>query len=84
MDWRIAIISWGAFIIISALTRYISLGSMIGTALFPPAMLVFDLRGVHDFNAMALCAVLLIARHKTNIERLIRGKESKFSFRRRT
>ena len=82
LDWRVAIISWGTFILISILTRYVSLGAMIGAALFPPALLVFDIGGICEFVAVAMCAVLLIIRHQANIKRLIEGKEPKFSFRR--
>ena len=82
LDWRIAILSWGTFIIITALTRYVSLGAMIGAALFPPAMLAFGIGGFYEVAAVAVCAVLLIMRHQSNIRRLLDGKESKFSFRR--
>ena len=81
LDWRIAIISWGAFIIVTALTRYVSLGAMIGAALFPPGMLVFGVGGLYELLAVSMCALLIIARHKANIMRLISGEESKFSFR---
>ena len=84
LDWRIAIISWGTFIIITALTRYVSLGAIIGAAMFPPAMLLFDIGGYWEFIAVLLCAVLLIVRHQANIRRLVAGKESKFSFRRKS
>ena len=83
LDWRVAIISWGTFIIILALTRYVSLASIIGTAMFPPALLLLDLGGVYGFIAVTMCAALIIARHQPNIRRLIQGKESKFSFRRK-
>ena len=81
LDWRIAIISWGMFILITALTRYVSLGAIIGAALFPPMMLLFDVGGSAEIIIVALCAVLLIVRHQGNIKRLISGSESKFSFR---
>ena len=82
LDWRIALISWGAFAIITALTRYVSLGAMIGVSLFPPFMYAFDLGGIWELIAVTACAVLLVARHQANIRRLVTGKESKFSFRR--
>jgi len=81
LDWRVAIISWGAFIIITALTRYVSLGAMIGAALFPPGLLVFGGGNIYEFIAVAMCVILIIVRHKANIKRLITGQESKFSFR---
>ena len=83
LDWRIAIISWCTFIIITAITKYVSLGSMIGSALFPPALLVFGIGGLPEFVAVAMCAALLILRHQANIMRLVKGEESKFSFRRK-
>ena len=81
LDWRLALISWGTFILIIALTKYVSLGAMIGSALFPPAMILFKIGGFYEVIAVTLCAVLLIARHKANIKRLILGEEAKFSFR---
>ena len=83
LDWRIAIISWGTFIIITALTRYVSLGAMFGAALFPPSLLIFNIGGLVEFIAVTMCVGLLIARHQANIRRLVMGEESKFSFRRK-
>jgi len=81
LDWRLAIISWGTFILITALTKYVSLGAMIGSALFPPAMVLFGVGGIYEVSAVVLFTILLIARHKANIKRLIQGEESKFTFR---
>ena len=81
LDWRIAIIGWGSFIIVTALTRYVSLGAIIGGATFPITLLIFGLGGFWELTALLMCSVLLIARHEGNIRRLIRGEESKFKFR---
>ena len=81
LDWRVAIIGWGSFIIITALTRYVSLGAMVGGASFPISMLLLGLGGVWEITAMSMCSLLLIVRHEGNIRRLIRGEESKFKFR---
>lgn len=83
LDWRLALISWGAFIIIAAATRFVSLGAMVGGALFPISQLLLGLGGHWEVAASAICAILLIARHNQNIARLIRGEESKFSFHRK-
>jgi len=83
LDWRMALISWGTFIIVTALTRYVSLGAIVGGALFPVSTLLLGLGGGWELAAMTMCALLLIARHEANIRRLIHGEESKFSFRRR-
>ena len=82
LDWRMALISWGTFVIVLALTRYVSLGSIIGGAMFPASLLLLNLGGAWEFTAMLLCSLLILIRHEGNIRRLIRGEESKFSFKR--
>ena len=83
LDWRLAIISWGVFLIIMATTRYVSLGAMAGAAVFPISQLLLRIGGGWELLASSMCAVLLITRHEANIKRLIKGKESKFSFSRK-
>jgi len=82
LDWRLALISWGMFIIITATTRFVSLGAIIGGVMFPITLLILKIGGLPEFFAMSLCALLLIARHHQNIKRLIKGEESKFNFHR--
>ena len=57
-------------------TGYVSLGSIIGAALVPILTLFF---GLHtEFLILGLiAAVFIIYRHKSNIERLLKGTESK-------
>jgi len=81
LDWRLALVSWGAFAICTALTRYVSLGAILAAVLFPVTQLLLRLGGFWEIVASALCATLLIARHQANIRRLVKGEESKFSFR---
>ena len=82
-DWRLALISWGAFIVVTAISRYVSLGAIIGAATIPVVQALLGLGRHWEIAASALCAVLLIARHHQNIGRLVRGEESRFSFRRK-
>ena len=82
LDWRLALIAWGTFVIITASTRYVSLGAMAGGAMIPVSMLLLKVGGIREFIAMTMCALLLIARHQPNMIRLARGEESKFSFKR--
>jgi len=81
LDWRIAIISWGTFIIMTAMTRFVSLGAMIGATTFPVVQLILRLGGFWEIIVSFMCVALLIARHSPNIKRLIIGEESRFSFR---
>jgi glycerol-3-phosphate acyltransferase PlsY len=78
LDWRLALISWGTFIILTALTRFVSLGAMVGSAMFPIAQLCLKLGGFWDIAVSVLCVTLLITRHGANIKRLIKGEEPRF------
>ena len=82
LDWRVALISWGLFIIVTVLTRFVSLGAIAGGVAFPTGVAVVGIGGVSEIVLATMCALLVIARHGPNIRRLIKGEESRFSFRR--
>ena len=72
-----ALIGLGAYIVIFAITRLSSLGSLIGVWTFG---LLFVLRGAPSPPLMALAlggAALVTLRHRENISRLVRGEEKK-------
>lgn len=78
-----SLIALGVFILIVALTRYVSLGSMLA-ALSIPAVIyflgdaLFSNGGLSpEFYLCLFAAVLIIIRHHGNISRLIHGTESK-------
>ena len=68
------------FLITVAVTRYVSLGSMLGAAVFPFIAWWLS-RGVLTSGAMAFiaaCSALIIVRHKDNVRRLLAGTENRF------
>jgi len=69
------------FLAAVGLTRYISLGSMLGAIAF--AVTLVALRGLASPAALfgTLVAALVILRHRDNIRRLLRGQEHRFSLR---
>lgn len=79
VDWRVALVVWGGFIVLAALTRYVSLGSVWAGFTFPFATgFVF-----RDPILVVLALIpgwLLVWKHRGNIKRLLNGTESKFSF----
>jgi glycerol-3-phosphate acyltransferase PlsY len=84
VDWRLALIVWGVFIIITLSTRYVSLASILGAASFPLAQAIVIGTGWWTMLAVSsLCAILIIARHHPNIGRLIRGEEAKINLSRK-
>lgn len=74
-----ALICLGAFIVIVAITRYVSLGSMLSAVLF--LILAFILNEPLPMLLIGAAMVaLIIIRHSANIKRLIAGNEKKLSF----
>ena len=82
IDWRIALVVWGGFIILVLLTRYVSLGSVWAGGSFPfiswicfpdPVLVVLGF----------LCGGLVVWQHRGNIQRLVQGSERKLSFRKK-
>lgn len=82
VDWQLALISWGVFIIVALITRYVSLASILGSIAFPVSMLILHVGGLAERNIVILCVILVIVRHIPNIKRLIKGEESKLKLKR--
>jgi len=80
LDWRIALVSWGIFLVLVAFTRYISLGSVVCSAAAPVSVLIWFPGRWFAFVLVLLIAGLVIWAHRGNIRRLIDGTESKFRF----
>ena len=79
IDWRIALVVWGGFLILTALTRYVSLGSLWAGASFPFISWYCYPDPVIVVLAFA-CGGLVVWQHRANIKRLLSGTENKFSF----
>ena len=79
IDWRVALVVWGGFLVLAALTRYVSLGSCWAGASFPFASW-FVYRDWLILLLAAVCGGLVLWKHRGNIQRLLAGTESKFSF----
>ena len=82
IDWRIALVVWGGFLILTVLTRYVSLGSLWAGASFP----FITWYCYPDPVIVALgfaCGGLVVWQHRANIKRLLSGTENKFSLHRK-
>ncbi|MDI6786300.1 MAG: glycerol-3-phosphate 1-O-acyltransferase PlsY [bacterium] len=67
----------GLFVIIVAIWRYISLGSIV-IALSLPLLMYYLNYGIHLTTFSAMVGIFIILRHISNIKRLYLGTENKF------
>lgn len=81
------ILALTAFAAVVAWKRYVSLGSMVAAALFPLCMLAvqragWEARDPWMLVAAALIALIVIVKHRSNLERLRQGIEPRLGERR--
>ncbi len=77
LDWRIALAITVVFVAAFAITRYVSLGSVLGAVVYAAGFAV-----LHHDNLYIMCGgiflgLLAIFMHRSNIVRLCKGTESK-------
>ncbi len=77
VDWRIALIILGVFILVYAITKYVSLASILASLAFAVCFVVFHYDNLYVAIAGALMGSLTIFMHRGNIVRLCRGEERK-------
>ena len=93
LDWRIIVLCLAVFILCVAVTRYVSLGSLIVVTLFFISFIFLGYHGgiinpvtktayagnelIESYIVIFLFAALAFYRHKANIVRLIHGNENK-------
>ena len=83
LDWRIAVVGFGAFFAGAILSGYISLGSILAIISFPiTTFWVFRGEAMYPWiMAIALAAAAsTFWSHRSNVKRLLKGKENKFHF----
>ena len=70
------LIAAGVFALVVIVTRMVSAGSILGALTFAAAVYVLP----HDWairTIASLIAVLIVARHRTNIQRILGGQENR-------
>jgi len=87
LSWPVALIPLAIFILVVAISRYVSLGSILGAFTMLLAMIpfiVYDIEPLAYIVFVAVVALLVIFRHRGNIQRLLAGTESKIGQRVKT
>jgi glycerol-3-phosphate acyltransferase PlsY len=81
IDWVMALICLGLFVIIVASTRYVSLGTICATTLFAVLSFMPNFEKTYYFQIFAvLMAIMIIFKHRENIQRLLSRTENKLVF----
>lgn len=78
-DWRVFAIAILLFIIVVALTKWISLGSICASMTFPFTTYLFYRNWLMTAISFGLAAAVVFL-HRSNIKRILAGTENKFSF----
>lgn len=80
MDPVLALCCFATFVVIVAVTRYISVGSMLSGLISP--LYAGLIHGWQEMNLVYFCMVvglLVVYTHRSNIRRLMAGNENRFS-----
>jgi acyl phosphate:glycerol-3-phosphate acyltransferase len=76
-----ALVCAGVFVITLLLSGYVSLSSMISAIAFPIIIMFVYHETIRSLNVFSMfVAVLVLITHQKNIERLLKGEESKVAF----
>ena len=81
------LIAVGAFVIVVSISKYVSLGSIVGAIVVPLALVVrenvfnVNIQGYHTILPFIIAvSLLVIFTHRKNVVRLLNGSENKISF----
>jgi glycerol-3-phosphate acyltransferase PlsY len=74
--WWIALVLFGIWLIVVSATRYVSLASLTAAVAFPLLILIFYPQLPYLLFSLA-AALTIIVRHRSNISRLLAGRELK-------
>ncbi len=78
VDWRIALILFVIFVITIAVSKMISLGSIL-IAIFYPVLIAAFYQNIILILIAVLFASIVIVAHRQNIKRILNGTENKLS-----
>lgn len=66
------------FVVVVALTRYVSLGSILGAIMFPVAAYFVEHAKLPSVLLVSAIGALIVLKHSQNIRRLLAGNENRF------
>jgi glycerol-3-phosphate acyltransferase PlsY len=75
---KAVLVSLAIFILVVAITRFVSLGSILAAIFFPIAAYFFQKPDVVSLVLTSLIALIVVLKHHENIGRLLAGTENRF------
>ena len=80
LSWKVGLASFGTFLMVISLTKIVSLSSISAALLLPIYMFIYVGTFNHPFTIFSfIVASIVIWKHRTNINRLLKGEEPKIS-----
>ena len=80
LSWKVGLASFGTFLIAISLTKIVSLSSITAAFFLPIYMLKYIGTFNHPFTIFSLIvAVIVIWKHRSNINRILKGEEPKIN-----
>ena len=80
LSWKVGLASFGTFLIAISLTKIVSLSSITAAFFLPIYMLKYIGTFNHTFTIFSLIvAVIVIWKHRSNINRILKGEEPKIN-----
>ena len=80
LSWKVGLASFGIFLLVLAKSKFVSLSSISAAILLPIFMFFYVGNFTNPYFYISLIvALLVIWKHRTNINRLLNGKESKIN-----
>ncbi|WMJ88278.1 glycerol-3-phosphate 1-O-acyltransferase PlsY [Anaerocolumna sp. MB42-C2] len=76
-DWRLGVAAFILFVIVVVITRYVSLGSLMISVLFPVWILILYPGNLHMLIVSLVFTISAFIKHRSNITRLLNGTENK-------
>ncbi len=83
IDWRVCVTALCVFFIVVAISKFVSLGSIVTMWTLPLLFYIFSGVNVPNICFGFVIAVLITYLHRSNIKRLIKGNENKLSFKKK-
>lgn len=83
IDWKIAMIALVIFVLVVAVTKYVSLGSICGALSFAVMKLCIGGHNSGFYAYLFALALFIVFMHRKNIVKLIKGTENKISLRKK-